>query len=234
MSFVSAIVVAAGKGVRLRSPVPKALVMLKGKPLLAHSLEKFDRAPGIRQIIVAVEAGKKDKFRAALKGCRLRKPVLSVEGGRRRQDSVKNALSRVDARAGLVLIHDAARPLVSLRLIRAVIKEAKRSGAAVAGVPVASTLKRVKGQGLRVKGQGLRVMETLDRSRIWQIQTPQAFRRSLLEKAFRIHGNDDVTDDAMLVEKSGGRVSIVMGDYSNIKVTTPEDLKIAEALAHEL
>jgi 2-C-methyl-D-erythritol 4-phosphate cytidylyltransferase len=141
-----------------------------------------------------------------------------------------NALCVIDRQTNLILIHDAVRPFIDKRILSSVIREAKRYGAAIAGVPVKATIKRVKGQGLSGKSKG-RVEKTLNRENIWEIQTPQVFRKDLILKAYKKFGNLDVTDDSMLVEKLGARVGVVLGSYSNIKITIPEDLILAEAIA---
>ncbi len=138
--------------------------------------------------------------------------------------SLANGLAFVSKNAELVLIHDAARPLIDERSLSSCIKEAKRCNAATLGVPVKATVKKVKGAVVK---------DTLDRSELWEIQTPQVFRRDLILKAYKKYRSTEATDDAMLVEKLGVGVHITLGSYNNIKITTPEDLIIAEALLKE-
>jgi 2-C-methyl-D-erythritol 4-phosphate cytidylyltransferase len=221
--FVSAILLAAGKGERLKSRIPKPLVRLNGKPIISYSLKVFAAHPEIKEIIVVVN---KSNLGRIIKNISLKKIRRIVKGGLRRQDSVYNGLKAVDSRSDLVLIHDSARPFIDRKMVSRVIREARHYGAAIVGVPLVPTVKRVKRQGLRVK-----VEKTLERENLWEVQTPQVFRRELLLKAYKKFKNYLVTDDAMLVEKSGARVAMVNGSYANIKITTPEDLVIAAALA---
>jgi len=145
----------------------------------------------------------------------------AVKGGPRRQDSVLNGLKAVDPASDVVLIHDAARPLVSPDLIRRVIRAAWRLGGAVPGVPVGDTIKRVT--------RGGRIRATLDRSELRAVQTPQGFRRGVLEAAYAAgHGRKDATDDAQVVERAGRRVEVVEGNSENFKITSKFDLKRAE------
>jgi len=223
---VSAIVLAAGKGERLKSRFFKPLVKIGSRPLIAYSLATFAHDPKVKEIIVVANILNRKKIAAAIKKYRIGKVKKIVLGGKERQDSVYNGLKAVEASVGLVAIHDGARPFIQRPSIDAAIKEAAKSGAAIVGVPVKSTIKRVKGQGARV-----RVDRTIDRRRLWEIQTPQVFKKDLLRDAFKKFGRMRVTDDAMLVEKMGVRPSLVLGSYNNIKVTTPEDLIIARCIA---
>jgi 2-C-methyl-D-erythritol 4-phosphate cytidylyltransferase len=209
-----ALLVAAGSGERLGADRPKAFVTLAGKPMLQWSVAALQEA-GIEHIVIAMPPG----GAAAAYG-----PGVTVaEGGRVRSESVRNALAA--SSGDPVLVHDAARPLAPARLFRAVLDELERSGAdgVVAAAPVTDTVKRAPGGT---------VSETLDRSELWAVQTPQAFRRAALERALDV---DDATlaaatDDAWLVERSGGTVRVVEGPPENFKVTTPRDLRIAEDL----
>jgi 2-C-methyl-D-erythritol 4-phosphate cytidylyltransferase len=155
-----------------------------------------------------------------------------VEGGRRRQDSVRRALKGLDSAAGLVLIHDAARPFISRDEISRVIRQAAKSGAAILAVPVKATIKKIRPSPGKRRGKSRYYVEgTLRRDTLVEVQTPQVFDKEIILKAYRRFGAATVTDDASLVEKSGREVSIVRGCYHNIKITTPEDLLIAEAIA---
>jgi 2-C-methyl-D-erythritol 4-phosphate cytidylyltransferase len=218
-----AIVLAAGRGLRFKSKVPKPLVKINSKPAIAYSLEEFNRHPSVSGIIVVVNPANRSAVASVIRRRRIKKVSSIVLGGRRRQDSVLNGLKAIKDCATLVLIHDAARPFISAKIISALIKEAKDSGAAIPAVPVRSTIKKVN--------LGLFVEETVERKNLWEVQTPQAFRKELLLKAYRRCGRLDVTDDAMLVEKSGAKVKIVEGSYNNIKITTPQDLVLAEAIS---
>ncbi|MDD5730131.1 MAG: 2-C-methyl-D-erythritol 4-phosphate cytidylyltransferase [Candidatus Omnitrophica bacterium] len=218
---VCAIVLAAGRGLRLKSRTPKPLVKINSRPLVIYSLAVLNKHPDIKDIILVVNDSSGSQILKHIKRYRIGKIRRVVKGGRRRQDSVFCGLSAVARKTGMVLIHDAARPFIDSKTVSSVIKEAKLRGAAIAGVPVKATIKRVK---------GLRVIETPDRKDLWEIQTPQAFKKELLLRAYDKFGESDATDDAMLVERAGARVSVVPGSYDNIKITTPEDLAVAEAL----
>ncbi len=226
---VTALILAAGKGARLRSKVPKPLLRVNSRPLLEYSLLAFDRHPAVRDIVVTVNPGNEARIRSCVGRRRFAKEVHIVGGGRRRQDSVYNGLRALPEQCDIVLIHDSARPCVSAGVISAVIRGVKGSGACICGVPVKGTIKRVVGHRSKVIS-GMYVEETLKRDELWEIQTPQGFAKGLILKAYERYGAGDVTDDASLVEKAGGRVRVVKGSYANIKVTTPEDIAIAEAL----
>jgi 2-C-methyl-D-erythritol 4-phosphate cytidylyltransferase len=220
---IVAIVLAAGRGLRFKSKVPKPLVKINSRPAIAYSLEEFSRHPYISDIIVVANPANRSAVASVIKRRRIKKVSSIVLGGRRRQDSVRNGLRAINDCAELVLIHDAARPFINAKIISALIKEAKGFGAAIPAVPVRSTIKKVN--------LGLFVKETVDRKNLWEVQTPQAFRKELILKAYRRFGRLDVTDDAMLAEKSGAKVKIVKGTYSNIKITTLQDLVLAEAIS---
>lgn len=221
--FVSVIVLAAGKGERFCSAIPKPFVKLAGRPVIEHCLKTFGSLRDVRQVICAVSPEGIGRLQRIVN--RLRLPGWRiVPGGARRQDSVRNALRALDPRADIVLIHDGVRPLVARATVAAVIREAARSGAAIAAVPAKATIKKVA-----VKAGRARVKGTLRREELWEVQTPQGFRRKLIIDAYA-GGRGSVTDDASLVERMGRPVAIVAGEYTNIKITTPEDLVIAEAL----
>jgi len=218
MKRVTAIIVAAGEGKRFGSS--KQFALLRRKPILEWSIEKLASHPQVNEIVLVLpdETRKEEFFRRHKKVCAV------VGGGLRRQDSVRRGFERVDSRkAELVLIHDGVRPLISQDIITRVITEARRSGAAIPAIPVEETIKEV--------AQG-EVIRTLDRQRLYKVQTPQGFSYSILEKALRQAQEEGYygTDEAGLVERVGHKVAVVEGDPRNIKVTTPADLKIAEAL----
>jgi 2-C-methyl-D-erythritol 4-phosphate cytidylyltransferase len=205
-----ALLVAAGSGERLGASRPKAFVMLAGRPMVEWSVLAL-RAAGLEEIVVALPAGE-----AAPVGC------VGVPGGGTRSSSVRAALTA--AGEGDVVVHDAARPLVSPGLFSAALSALEGADAAVAAAPMTDTVKEA--------GPDHRVVGTLDRTRLWAIQTPQAFRREVLERALDV--GDDVlaqaTDDAWLVERAGGSVVVVPSTPGNLKVTTPHDLQVAELL----
>jgi 2-C-methyl-D-erythritol 4-phosphate cytidylyltransferase len=220
--FVSAVVPAAGLGLRLNKSLPKPLVGLNKKPIFIHTLHILSRHPEIKEIVLVVSRRSWAATRRYLKQYRIGKIKELVIGGSRRRDSVRNGLRRVSGRADLVLIHDAVRPFVELKMISRLIKEAKKSGAAVLGVPVKPTLKEVNARG--------QVIRTLKRQGVYEIQTPQVFRRNLIINAYKRFPKTAAVDDAYLVEKLGRRVSLVLGSYFNIKITTLEDLVFARSL----
>jgi 2-C-methyl-D-erythritol 4-phosphate cytidylyltransferase len=213
------VIAAAGSGQRLGAGGPKAFVELAGRRLLDYSLEAFRAAGSISEIVVAAPGGREDEV-AGL-------GVVAVAGGEHRSESVANALSLCAGE--LVVIHDAARPLVTSGLIDAVVEElADEEGAAgvIAATPVTDTIKRTSDGG--------QVERTLDRAGLWTVQTPQAFRTAALRDALSDPDSlPDATDDAMLVERRGGRVLIHSASPDNIKVTTPFDLRVAELLLRE-
>lgn len=215
---VTAIIAAGGRGARFGGPQPKQLSLLGGRPILQHSVGAFLNHPGISDVIVALPddlaAQPPDYVRTSAK------PLQIVAGGARRQDSVARAFARIAANCELVIIHDAARPLVSADLIRRTIDAASASGAAIAAIRATDTVKRA--------GADRIVTATLPRDEIFLAQTPQAFRVQVLRDALAIA--DDATDEAALAERAGHHVSVVEGDPRNLKVTTADDLELAERL----
>jgi 2-C-methyl-D-erythritol 4-phosphate cytidylyltransferase len=211
-----ALIVAAGSGERLGAGRPKALVELAGRPLVQWSVDALERVEGVREIVLAMPPGT-----PAPPGTK------AVEGGPVRSDSVRRALAAA-GEGDPVLVHDAARPLLSSVLAAAVIAALaayEGADAAIAAVPVSDTVKRVDGESRAV-------LETLDRGQLWAVQTPQVFRRAALERALAV--SEEVlaraTDDAWLIERAGGRVIVVEGGAENIKITTALDLELAELL----
>ncbi len=225
MTQVTAIVLAAGKGERLKLKVSKPLFKINHQPILIYSLKALSGHPFIADIVVVANASNRGKVIAQIKKARIGKIKAVVLGGRRRQDSVINGLKAVADKTRFVLIHDAARPFINKKILTPVINKAVACGAAILGVPVKATIKELDTKAV--------VVRTLDRSRLWEIQTPQVFSKDLLLKAYKKFGDSAVTDDASLVEKSGRRVSVVMGSYHNIKITTFEDLVLAGAIAKQ-
>lgn len=214
---------AAGKGVRLQSKIPKPLARINSKPVIIYSLETLSRYPSVKDIILVVNSKNSKSIIKEVKKRRIKKIEKIIQGGRRRQDSVFNGLKALDNDTHLVLIHDAARPFIDKHTLTALIKTAKNSGAAIAGVPVKATIKRVSGKFI--------VRKTIEREGLWEIQTPQVFKKDLILMAYKKFGKQDATDDAMLVERLGEKVSVVLSSYNNIKITTPEDLKLAKVIA---
>ena len=209
-----ALVVAAGMGERLGAAGPKAFVSVCGRPLLDWSLEALRASRAIDAIVVALPPG-----RDAPAG------TVGVAGGATRSASVRAALAAASADGDPVLVHDAARPLVTPALIEQVLGALDGVDAAIAAAPVTDTTKEAGADGI--------VLRSLDRSRLWSVQTPQAFRRAALEDALRHRPPREVeqaTDEALLIERAGGRVRVVPAPPENLKVTTPLDLLVAEQL----
>jgi len=218
--FVSAILAAGGRGLRLGHVQPKQLLVIAGRSILERSVSLLQTHPDVNEVIVALPGELVDDPPAYL--LNTSKPLRVVKGGARRQDSVAAAFRLVSERADVVVIHDAARPFASGALVARTIAAAAESGAALAALGARDTVKQVAGDV---------VQATLDRQTIFLAQTPQAFRRDVLRDALAVTG--DATDEAALAERAGHAVRIVEGEPSNIKVTTPEDLVIAEAIGRE-
>lgn len=205
---------------------PKQFLSLGGVPILERTIAAFHSLRGIREIVLVVPAGSLSRTRALVRRAGFRKVTDVVEGGEDRQASVFNGLKRCSFRSGVVLVHDAVRPLVGRRTIMSVIRAAGRYGAAVAGVPVKDTIK------IESQGRPGFYARTLRRDELWAVQTPQGFLFPLLWDAHRKARSSGFigTDDASLVERMKTPVRIVRGTETNIKITTPEDRKLAEFL----
>jgi 2-C-methyl-D-erythritol 4-phosphate cytidylyltransferase/2-C-methyl-D-erythritol 2,4-cyclodiphosphate synthase len=222
--FVTAIIAAAGRGRRVGAAVPKQLLTVGGRPVLERSVDAFAGHPAIDEIIVVLPEHLAGRPPAYLHG--LAKPVRVIPGGPRRQDSVANGFHAASDESELIVIHDAARPFASRDLIHRTIAAARESGAAVAALPVHETVKRATGGAA---AGPLFVEQTLARDTLFLAQTPQAFRRDVLRDALVL--GIDATDEASMVEGAGHQVRIVDGEATNIKITTADDLLIAEAIA---
>ncbi len=215
------IIPAAGSGERMKSEIPKIFLDVAGRPVIWHTLRAFEACPLIDGMIIVGGADSLGALEALVRKEGFRKVRVVVAGGATRTQSVRNGLKAVAKDVDIVLIHDGARPLVTRDVIERVIHTACEHGAAVAGIAVKPTLKVVDPRTDLVS-------ETLDRTLVREIQTPQGFRREILERAYAL--DENASDDAGMVEKIGVAVKIVPGDRSNIKITTPEDMAIAEAL----
>jgi 2-C-methyl-D-erythritol 4-phosphate cytidylyltransferase / 2-C-methyl-D-erythritol 2,4-cyclodiphosphate synthase len=218
----AAIIPAAGYGTRMNLDHPKQYHLLAGVPILIHTVRAFSLNAHIGPIVVVVPSAWLEKTRNLLNEYHLLDSITVTEGGKRRQDSVLAGLSELTEAVDIVLVHDGARPLIADDLINRCYKGALRCGAAIAAIPVKDTLKRC--------GPGLAITGTVDRENLWQAQTPQAARLHLLKKAYALNGDRDVTDEASLLEHAGIPVVIVEGTETNIKITRPEDLVIAEKI----
>lgn len=217
---VVAIVPSAGFGKRLGAKDKKPFVLLGGKPLASYALKTLDKCKDVDGIIVATERQCIERLRGIAKRFKIRKLIDVVVGGKTRLESVRNCMKRVGPSFDIVIIHDAARPFIDADTISRAIRAAVKFGASVVAVPENDTVK--------LTNEGLFVKSTLDRTKIYRAQTPQTFRYSIIKKAYSGKCGK-CTDDASLVEHNR-RVRIVEGSYRNLKVTTKEDLKIAEAL----
>ena len=217
------IIPAAGFGTRMHLQHPKQYHLLAGIPMLVHTVRAFAAEKYIQRIIVVVPAGMMEHTEELLADHGLDGQSLTIiTGGKRRQDSVKAGLDILDENIDIVLVHDGARPLVDGKLIARCYQAAIDSGAAIAAVPVKDTLKKGGKENI--------VAGTIDRTTLWQAQTPQAAERALLVRAYQANGDGDVTDESMLLERAAIPVTLVEGAETNIKITRPEDLSLAEKL----
>ncbi len=222
---ITVLVPAAGAGIRMGKGVRKQFLLLQGLPILAHTLARFEALPDVAEIIPIVP---EEEMAHCLEKCvearGIRKVKRVVPGGPHRQDSVYNGLKAVDPATDYVMVHDGVRPLITEDLVQALMGSVAGMDGAVLAVPAKDTLKEV--------GDDLTVTKTLDRRRCYLVQTPQVFGYRVLRNAFEKAYVDGYygTDDASLVERCGGRIRVAMGSYVNIKITTPEDMILAEAL----
>jgi len=218
---LSAVVVAAGRSQRMG--FDKLLTPLAGRPLLLHTLERLLLSGVPAEIILVVRPGSEQEMEALVAPLREQGSIRLVPGGAQRQDSVQAGLQAVSDSSEYVLVHDAARPFVTRELIDVVLAAAKMTGAAVCGAPCSDTLKEVAEDG--------QVVQTIDRSKLWMVQTPQIFRTSLLREAYANAQQTGATftDDTAVVEQMGHPVQVVLYHGINLKVTTPSDWKLAEA-----
>ncbi len=223
----AAILVAAGKGSRMGAKVDKLFLEVAGRPVIAHTWRRFNDAKCIGEIVLVVRKGMPAVFEDLAAKFKFQKPFRIVVGGAERQDSVWNGLAALSATAEIVAIHDAARPCVSEELIAATIKRAEETGAAVAAQPVTDTIKE--------STDGRLVRRTLDRSRLWSVQTPQTFRVEVIRRALaeaRRHKRV-FTDDTAACELIGQPVRLVSRVAPNPKVTVPGDLPFIESLLRD-
>lgn len=221
----TAIIVAAGSGNRFNSKTPKQFAEILGKPIIIHTLEKFEACEAVSQIVLVLPSGEISAFESLIEKFELTKIKIIVAGGASRAESVLNGLNAADPEADIVAVHDGVRPLVSIDEITATIEKAQETGAACLVAVVTDTIKEV--------AEG-KIIKTLDRTKLRRAMTPQAFRYSILREALD-QGilDDDVTDECMLVENLGHQIAYVEGSSRNIKITRPEDRTMAEALLRE-
>ncbi len=227
MQTADLIIVAAGKGLRFGSDKPKQFVALNEKPILARALEAFERHTNVQNIVIVgsvdwlfhIQRNIVEKYDFA-------KVAHVVEGGRRRQDSVELGLAKLDGDAEYVLVHDGARPFASYKLIDDVLVGCRDVEACIPALSLSDTIKEVEGEF---------ITKTLDRSILKRVQTPQAFKKDALQKAFKFahENNIEATDEAYIIEKMGGKTRWIAGDFENIKITTQFDLKIAKLIVEQ-
>ena len=204
---------------------PKQFLALGDVPLLLHCLRVFERAPSVSQVILVVPENERERTLVDLiKRYDIKKVLRVVAGGATRQESVYEGLKASDPEAEIVVVHDGVRPFVTEDLIERSIAEARHSGGAIVAVPMKETVKQVGADGY--------ILSTIDRSPLWLAQTPQTFRRALLLEAYQKANSQrfEATDEAGIMERFGHKVSIIPGRWDNIKITTPEDLEMAEAI----
>jgi 2-C-methyl-D-erythritol 4-phosphate cytidylyltransferase len=216
-------VLAAGQGKRMKAGRNKQFIELEGKPVIIHTLSVFENDPMCEEIKLVINEKEVPLFKELLANYQIAKVSEMVLGGKERQDSVYNGLLRME-NAEIVLVHDGARPFIRQEVIHRLVEKAKLEGAAIVGVPVKDTIKKVNSD--------LLIMETVERAALWMIQTPQAFQYPILQKAHQRAKEEQYlgTDESSLVERIGVPVHMVEGDYVNIKLTTPEDLIVANAI----
>jgi 2-C-methyl-D-erythritol 4-phosphate cytidylyltransferase len=218
-----AIIPAGGSGKRMESDVSKQYLLLKGIPILAHTLRAFQAPAIVNDIFLVIPPQDLQYVQEKIIDCYgISKARQILSGGKERQDSVKNGLDAVDKSYDIVLVHDGVRPFVSLKLIEQVIQEALENSAVAVGIPVSDTVKTVNRDGW--------VQKTLKRTGLWLTQTPQAFRRETIKQAYQAAYRDDFygTDDASLVVRIGVKVKMIVGSRENIKITTMEDMTMGE------
>lgn len=225
--MVTAIIAAAGSGKRMGKEINKIFLPLHNIPILARSAAAISACSEVDDLIIVAAVNDIDKVKEVLNKYQPGKPWRVVAGAGERQYSITNALREVDGRSQLILVHDAARPLIDPAIVTAVIDAARKYNSAVVAVPVKDTIKVLDSQKF--------VVETPPRQTLWSIQTPQVFDAALLHRAYNKAAQDQYlgTDDASLVERLDEKVKIVPGSYHNIKITSPEDLIIAEAFFRE-
>jgi 2-C-methyl-D-erythritol 4-phosphate cytidylyltransferase len=216
---ITAIIVAGGRGNRMHSDLPKQFLELAGKPILMHTIEAFHRFSPTMPIVLVLPADQIQVWISLCKKYCFDLPLIIRDGGMSRFQSVRNGLEMISDE-GFVAVHDGVRPLVSKEIIAESFASAALYGSAVAAVPLKESIREVQND----------LSRAIERSKFRIIQTPQTFRSSLLKQAYRIEEHESLTDDASVAEKAGNKIFLFPGSYFNIKVTTPEDILIAEKL----
>lgn len=225
--FVSVIIAAAGNSTRYGTGKSKQFLLLEGVPVLIKSVQAFEQIDDVEEIIITARKQDFDVIEAFLKQYGIQKVKCIVEGGVTRQDSIWAAVKKVSEKADLIAVHDGARPLVSRETINGVIEKAAQEGAAACAVPVKDTIKIIDSSG--------KIVTTPDRASLRAVQTPQVFDFALYKKAIEkaVSEGKQYTDDCQLIESIGRPVYLTEGDYENIKITTPDDLLVAEKFLSE-
>lgn len=227
-NYISVIIVAAGMGKRMKSNINKQYLLLKEKPIVAYTIEKFENNKHVDEIVVVTREEEMDYCRVnVVEKYNFKKVREIIAGGEERQDSVYNGLKSINKNSKIVLIHDGVRPFIKDIEINEIIKQTINYKACVTGVKVKDTIKVIDGEN--------NIVDTPDRSTLWAVHTPQAFSYELILDAHKKCKQEKllVTDDSMLVEKLGFKVKMLEGSYDNIKITTPEDLYIAESILNK-
>lgn len=225
----TAVILAAGKGSRMKSNISKQFLMLKDKPIIVYTIMAFEKCEAIDEIIVVTSPEELELFKTnILDGYSFNKVKKLVTGGAQRQQSAYNGIRAADLKSDIILIHDGARPFVNNQTIIECIEQAKLHGAVSAGMPSKDTVKLVDERNM--------VLSTPDREGVWLTQTPQVFKKSIITKVHELALESGIigTDDAMLAEIAGYKVRMVAASYENIKITTHEDIAIAKALIENI
>ena len=220
---IAALIAAAGKGKRMNSRISKPFIPVSGKPILAYTIDKFEKCKSIDKIYLIVNPEEKEIcHKNIILKYNFSKVQELVDGGDTRQDSIYNGLEALDRDTDIVVIHDGARPLVEENIIQNSIEKAQKYGAAIAAIPIKDTVKK--------SDNNFYISKTLNREEIWRAQTPQTFKYDIILPAYHQAYKDKylATDDAAIVEKYGHKVKLIIGPEENIKITTPFDLIVAE------
>ncbi len=220
---IVALIAAAGKGKRMNARISKPFIYISGKPILAYTIEKFEKCKIIDKIYLIVSPEEKEMcYKNIILRYNFSKVKELVDGGETRQDSVYNGIKALDKDTDIVVIHDGARPLVEETIIRDSIEKAQKYGAAIAVIPIKDTVKKSENDFF--------INKTLNREKIWRAQTPQTFKYDIILTAHHQAFKDKylVTDDAAIVERYGHKVKLIIGSKENIKITTPFDIIMAE------
>lgn len=217
------VLLAGGQGKRMKSAVPKQFLPLLGKPVFLHSLDLFLSMDDAKYIVIILDESYRDEYKQFTSDAR----IQWANPGKERQDSVFNGVSALPPDCNLVAIHDSARPLVTMEEIHQVISDGKEHGAAVLGVPMKATVKESE--------DGIFVLRTVPRSRLWEVHTPQVIQKALLQEGFiKVQKEGlEVTDDVSIIEYLNKPVKLTLGKYTNIKLTTPDDILIAEQVLQD-